>query len=1370
MNGDDAAWLTPQDADVDRLPQPSTLRWQPLRLGLVDLFHYDDEQFWFHDGRLLLRGNNGTGKSKVLALTLPLLLDGSLQPRRVEPDADPKKKMEWNLLLGGAHPHSERTGYTWLEFGRRDEEGAAHFLTLGLGLKAAAGRGIVKHWYFLTSRRIGDLRLLDPARTVLSAERLNDELGADGQVLPTRDGYRRAVDEALFRLGEERYAALVDLLIGLRQPQLSKRPDEKALSAALTEALAPLDQAVLADVAESFRSLEEERAGIADGKETLAAAGDFLRHYRAYAQVATRRHTTAVRVANSTYEHAGRDLVQAEGELDGARAAEVTLEAAQRATGERRGELAGQEEALRTSPEMRDAERLHAAAEDADKATRIADQAEAAARVARERAEREQASADAATRRAEETAAAARGHDDAALASARRAGLAPDHPGIAHDADAARTALDRRRGQVRHVRNLLAAAQLASAQAEQQRAALDTAETTAAGRAEDVRAAEKRVDADVAAYRDAARAYVAQLVVIRPEPTVEELLDHAEDWARSPMAESPLRSALDVAARKTVDRLSRAAAEADHEAGRIEQLLAQTRSEIAELEGGRDPAPALAPARDPGARAAAPGAPLWRLVDFAADVADADRAGLEAALQSAGLLDAWVFPDGTVQARDDVVLASTGSGSVERSLAGLLVPAIDPDSGVGAQLVTDVLERIGLGEDSGAALWIELSGGWGAGPARGSWSKARAEHIGAGAREAHRRLLLESLAVQLGEQEQDLITTQARASAAEQQITQARREESAYPAAAERAVAAAHDGVAHTLRELERAQVAVDGARAAWEAAATTAERAADELAEAAADLGTGSTAAELDDLGEAVAAYEVALTELRGATEMATAAASGRRTADERAQETARIANDAEQDARTARAEAVARRSRADELQQTVGASVAELQARLAEVSAAARDVEQEIERLVQHRMDAGEKRARLEQKVEDLGRRREEVAEERAVVVGTLRGFVQTGLLRVALPEMERPEDHVDWNVTTALALARATEQLLEDVDESDDAWGRAQQRVSRASTELAAQMSRHGHTSSMLQQGDVMVARVRYRSEETDVDLLAKRLADDVADRERLLSAREREILETYLVDEVAGHLHELLHAADTQLDAMNRELAARKTSTGMQLRVRWRECADGPPGLRAVRDLLVRSDATWAPADRAAIGEFLQARIAEVRQTDPAGSWQEHLERALDYRHWHDFVVERWQNGQWRSAAGPASGGEKALAVSVPLFAAAAAHYNSAAPHAPRLILLDEAFAGVDDDSRAKSLGLLATFDLDVVMTSEREWGCYPQVPGLAIAQLSRVEGVDAVGVTRWRWNGRLRERVADVDDAARAGGAAVASETDESLFA
>jgi hypothetical protein len=91
--------------------------------------------------------------------------------------------------------------------------------------------------------------------------------------------------------------------------------------------------------------------------------------------------------------------------------------------------------------------------------------------------------------------------------------------------------------------------------------------------------------------------------------------------------------------------------------------------------------------------------------------------------------------------------------------------------------------------------------------------------------------------------------------------------------------------------------------------------------------------------------------------------------------------------------------------------------------------------------------------------------------------------------------------------------------------------------------------------------------------------------------------------------------------------------------------------------------------------------------------------------------------------------------------LPQFAAAAAHYRSAAPHAPRLILLDEVFIGIDKPTRARLMGLLDSFDLDFVMTSELEWGCYATLPALAVSQLASSPESPAVLVTRWVWNGR-----------------------------
>ena len=43
------------------------------------------------------------------------------------------------------------------------------------------------------------------------------------------------------------------------------------------------------------------------------------------------------------------------------------------------------------------------------------------------------------------------------------------------------------------------------------------------------------------------------------------------------------------------------------------------------------------------------------------------------------------------------------------------------------------------------------------------------------------------------------------------------------------------------------------------------------------------------------------------------------------------------------------------------------------------------------------------------------------------------------------------------------------------------------------------------------------------------------------------------------------------------------------------------------------------------------------------------------------------------------------------------------------------------------------------------SSEREWGCYAELPGVSICQLQRREGVDAVHVSRWTWDGRARRR-------------------------
>ncbi|MFY9651297.1 TIGR02680 family protein, partial [Trebonia sp.] len=433
-------------------------------------------------------------------------------------------------------------------------------------------------------------------------------------------------------------------------------------------------------------------------------------------------------------------------------------------------------------------------------------------------------------------------------------------------------------------------------------------------------------------------------------------------------------------------------------------------------------------------------------------------------------------------------------------------------------------------------------------------------------------------------------------------------------------------------------------------------------------------------------------------------------------------------------------------ELRATVGTAVEELQRRLAEATGALgqlktaeRDARRREQAAIEARGKADGRRGELRTQVDESSRQRDDAVRE-------FQAFAATGLLRVAVPTLEIPGTGQPWAATPTVILARAVNADLDSVDDGDGPWDRIQKRVTEEHKLLADAMARHGHSAGLTLSEGVIVIDVVFQGRSHDLPGLAEALAAEVEQRTTLLSAREREILENHLLNEVAGTLHELISAAEAEVRQMNDELQARPTSTGMKLRLIWQQARNAPEGLDRVRLKLRQTIDAWSAADRALVGGFLQQRIAAEHADNPAAGWAEALTSALDYRGWHEFVIQRYSDGQWRPATGPASGGERALVVSVPLFAAASSHYKSAGnPHAPRLIALDEAFAGVDDDSRAKCLGLLATFDMDVVMTSEREWGCYPQVPGLGICQLARHDGVDAVLVTPWRWDGRERRR-------------------------
>src|SRR5680860_1084975 len=346
-------------------------RFRLNRAGVLNVWQYDEQEFAFADGRLLLRGANGAGKSKTLEILLPFALDGD--KARVTASAKHHTSLLW--LMTDGYDGQARVGYVWVEFLRVNDNGAEETFTCGVGIRASVSARTATAWHFTTSLRLGrDLSLEDDAGPV-SRPRLEELLGADGQVFEKASAYKEHVGRALFGLDSAQYDEVLRLLYWLRQPQVGEDIEPAKLAQQLSQALPQLDEEAVRSAGDTFDELTafgeqiERRAAAAESLAALAEA------YVGYARAVVAERAGAVQVTLRA-EHRLRSEVkrtQRAAAVIGAQRveAEATREAARGGIREDDARL----RALEDSPEFRDQRRLAELADRADHDERIAEEA-----------------------------------------------------------------------------------------------------------------------------------------------------------------------------------------------------------------------------------------------------------------------------------------------------------------------------------------------------------------------------------------------------------------------------------------------------------------------------------------------------------------------------------------------------------------------------------------------------------------------------------------------------------------------------------------------------------------------------------------------------------------------------------------------------------------------------------------------------------------------------------------------------------------------------------------------------------------------------------------------------------------------------------
>ncbi|HTU75370.1 MAG TPA: SbcC/MukB-like Walker B domain-containing protein [Trebonia sp.] len=810
---------------------------------------------------------------------------------------------------------------------------------------------------------------------------------------------------------------------------------------------------------------------------------------------------------------------------------------------------------------------------------------------------------------------------------------------------------------------------------------------------------------------------------------------------------------------------------------RLADLVAERDAIAAE----KDDAPPASDLR-PASRDGRPGAPLWQLVRFADGITGDRAAAIEGALYGAGLLTAWVHPDPALTQRALAAAEADGylvaaEAVPGRSLAHVLIPEQQDQVPVG--VIDAVLHSVGLTEDvpgtAGAVVLVSEKGHFAAGPHVGARPKAAPEFIGATNRASRRQARLaaqDALIAGAHEREQDLAARLAAVTSLLDDFAAARRE---LPGT--RPIAAAAEAVGRHAALLARARDDLVAGRKALDGAIAELDARTRQLRQAATERRVPVFSHRTDGGSPAggqlmATAHERVDSIARAAAEFENAAVALHNERSSLAQAQEDLAEQAEviERQRSEYAEAESVLDQAQRLQEALEEEFRALEEALAS------DVQRVLEEI--RAAELGIAAAR--RGYDDLDRVARGEHDQAVTAAGTLRGERQSLAEAVAavheqaagFAELARPDlrsiiglpggdlphwpDAAQWpdprrasEELAAMLEAGAGEPdiravLPAGVPEVLDAYGAATKGgrqvtegvVKNASDRMSTGLKDfeqaleacEGDYRVDWEPGAVVVVSVIDDEGRKPVGAFADRIRERAQDQGVLLEDRERKVLEDELLAGLAHQIHGRVLAARDLTRDMDADTRSKPMSSGITIGIRWAQ-SDRSDNMvpnyaearRAVSRLLERDQP--GPERLAELRGLIRDMVRGYRAAHPRATYREALAAALDYRSWHAFELLMKTPGEpearlTRAKHSVMSGGEKSASIHLPLFAAANALYSSAKPDCPRMIALDEAFAGIDERYKPDLFGLTVKFDLDLFMTGHDLWVTCDTVPMIA----------------------------------------------------
>ena len=266
--------------------------------------------------------------------------------------------------------------------------------------------------------------------------------------------------------------------------------------------------------------------------------------------------------------------------------------------------------------------------------------------------------------------------------------------------------------------------------------------------------------------------------------------------------------------------------------------------------------------------------------------------------------------------------------------------------------------------------------------------------------------------------------------------------------------------------------------------------------------------------------------------------------------------------------------------------------------------------------------------------------------------------------------------------------------------------------------------------------------------------KELKNTIEIQEELIKEKDRELFEDILSQTISQKLTDKINESSSWVKEMSRLMRNMDTSMGLSFALDWKPRKPEEIDEMDVRELekiLIKDSALVTEEEISKVSKHFRSIIQKEKQilemNNEIPNYLDLVRNALDYRKWYEFKmsyirVNEGKKDLTNAAFNRFSGGERAMAMYIPLFAAINAQYQKAkyANH-PRMIALDEAFAGVDEKNISTMFEMIEKLDFDYIMNSQILWGCYETVKRLKISELLRPLNANYVTVINYIWNGK-----------------------------